>query len=109
MLAIIITGILIVLIIMKLVSIHEARSAAKANALCHRCANVHRVKGVGGKELLFCNFGGELRAIGFAVCECTGFRSNEAPTPVRVAGFVRLDELEKKEAFPAVAIRISRE
>ena len=108
MYAILIAGIVIGLI-MKLVSIREARSAARANALCHKCANVHRVKGTGGKELLFCNFGSELRAIRFSVCECTGYRSNEEPTPVRIAGFVRLDELNNEEAFPAVAIRIARE
>jgi hypothetical protein len=79
------------------------------DALCHRCVHVHKVKGFSGKELLFCNYGSELREIGFAVSECTGFRCHTEPTPVRVAGFVRFDELSQEEAFPATVIRIGPE
>lgn len=109
MLEILILGIIVGLLI-KLVSMREAKSAAMANALCHGCVHVHKVKGYNGKVLLFCNFGSELRAVKFAVRECTGFCSNSAasPAPVRVAGFVRVEELSDEEAFPATVIRIGR-
>jgi len=109
MIEIIIIGTVIALFI-RLMSLREAKSAAMANALCHGCAHVHKVKGVGGKELVFCNFGSDLRAVKFAVTECTGFCSSSAPVPapVRVAGFVRVEELENEEAFPATIIRIGR-
>ena len=109
MIVILIIGAVIALFI-KLVSMREAKSVAMANALCHGCAHVHKVKGYSGKVLLFCNFGSELRAVKFAVQECTGFCSNSAPAPapVRVAGFVRLEEMGNEEAFPATVIRISR-
>ena len=69
---------IIVALLLKLVSVRKAKRAAMADALCHRCVHVHKVKG-SGKELLFCNYSSELRAIKFAVRECTGFRSDIAP------------------------------
>jgi hypothetical protein len=100
---------IIVALLLKLVSLRKAKSAAMANALCHGCVHVHKVKG-SSKQLLFCSFGSELRPIKFAVRECTGFRSDSAPapTPVRIAGFVRVEELSGEEAFPATVIHISR-
>ncbi len=101
---------MIVALLLKLVSLRKAKSAAMAGALCHGCVHVHKVKGVSGKQLLFCHYSSELRAIRLAVRECTGFRSDSAPasTPVRVAGFVRAEELGSEEAFPATVIHISR-
>jgi hypothetical protein len=99
---------IIVALLLKLKSMRQAKRVAMANALCHRCVHVHKVKGFSCKELLFCNYSSELRAIKFAVRECTGFRSDITPAPVRVAGFVRLDEVTHEEAFPATVIRISR-
>jgi hypothetical protein len=108
MFEILILGIIVALLL-TLVSRRQAKSAAMASALCHRCVHVHKVKGFSGKELLFCNYSSELRGLKFAVRECTGFTSNvAAPAPVRVAGFVRLDEVTDEEAFPARVIRISR-
>jgi hypothetical protein len=109
MIEIIVIGAVIALFI-RLVSTREAKSAAMASALCHGCVHVHKVKGYSGKVLLSCAFGSELRAVKFAVRECTGFCSNSAPAPapVRVAGFVRVEELENAEAFPATVIRIGR-
>ena len=66
---------------------------------------MHNVKGYGGKELVFCNYTSELRAIKFAVCECTGYR--ERQRRARDAGRCRirceLKESDAEEAFPAVA------
>jgi len=93
-------------VVMKLVRTRKAKSATMADALCHRCVYVHKVKGFSGKQLLFCNYGSELRRIEFAVSECTGFRGHCEPPPIRVAGFVHLDELSREEAFPATVIRI---
>jgi hypothetical protein len=108
MLEILILGIIVGLLV-RLVSMRKAKSAAMANALCHGCAHVHKVKGFGGKELVFCNFGATLHAIKFAVRECTGFSNNAAPpAPVRIVGFVHIEELEDEAAFPATVIRISR-
>jgi len=107
MLEILILGIIVGLLV-KLVGRRAAKSAAMANALCHGCVHVHKVRGFSGEVLLSCNFGSELRPIKFAVRECTGFCSNHAPAPVRVAGFVRLEELSREEAFPATVIRIKR-
>lgn len=108
MLEILILGIIVGLLV-KVVSMRKAKSAAMANALCHGCAHVHKVKGFGGKELVFCNFGATLNAVKFAVRECTGFSSNTAPpAPVRIAGFVHVEELENEPAFPATVIRIGR-
>jgi hypothetical protein len=100
---------MIVALLLKLVSLRKAKRAAMAGALCHGCVHVHKVKG-SRKMLLFCNFGSELRAIKFAVRECTGFCSSTAPAPapVRVTGFVRVKELSNEEAFPATVIHISR-
>jgi len=88
----------------------SAAVSANAGSRCPACVNVHRVKGFNGKELIFCNFGNKLHAVKFAVRECTSFCSNSAPgpAPVRVAGFVRVEELSKEEAFPATVIRIER-
>jgi hypothetical protein len=88
-------------------AIKAAAAAARANALCNSCVNVHSVKGFAGKELTFCNYSSELRAIKFAVCECTGFRDRNAAPAVRVAGFVRIDEIAAGEAFPATVVRIA--
>jgi len=107
MYGILILGILVAVLV-KLVSMRRTKGAAMASALCHGCAHVHKVTGYSGKQLLFCGYSSELRAIKFAVRECTAFRTNRAPAPVRVAGFVRLEELANEEAFPATVIRISR-
>src|SRR4051794_33233553 len=82
-------------------SIMTAAAAARANALCNTCVNVHNVKGFGGKQMVFCNYTSELRAIKFAVCECTGYRNKNVVPEVRVVGFVRIDEMGTGEAFPA--------
>ncbi len=76
---------IIVALLLKLVSLRKAKSAAMANALCHGCVHVHKVKG-SSKQLLFCSFGSELRPIKFAVRECTGFRSDSAPVSHSGAG-----------------------
>lgn len=88
-------------------SVKAAAAAARANALCGSCANVHSVKGFGGKELIFCNYTSELRAIKFAVCECTGYRDKNIAPVTRIVGFVRLDEIDTGEAFPATVVRIA--
>src|SRR5262249_12000644 len=93
----------------KLIKSFRAESTARADALCNTCVNVHSVKGFGGKELIFCNYTNDLRAIKFAVCECTGYRSNGIVPVTRVIGFAPVEAPEYEEAFPAVAIRIERE
>ena len=95
--------------LMKLVKSFKAESTARANALCSTCVNVYKVKGYGGKELVFCNYTSELRAITFAVCECTGYRSNNIVPLTRVLGFAPVEGSSREEAFPAVAIRIERD
>ena len=90
-------------------SIRAAAAAARVNGLCKSCVNVHSVKGFGGRELTFCNYTSELRAIKFGVCECTGYRDRNIAPVVRVAGFVRIDEVRTGEAFPATVVRISRD
>ena len=95
--------------VVKLMKSFKAERTAKANALCSTCVNVYNVKGVGGKELVFCNYTSELRAIKFAVRECTGYRSNNVVPLPRVIGFAPVEASSREEAFPAVAIRIERE
>jgi hypothetical protein len=84
-------------------------TSVKPETLCATCANVYRVKGATGKELIYCNYTSDLRAIGFAVCECTGYRSNHIVPLTRVIGFAPEEALDHEEAFPAVAIRIERD
>lgn len=98
----------IVAVVRKLISF-KANSVAKADALCSTCVHVYKVKGFGGKELVFCNYSSELRAIKFAVRECTGYRSNVIVPLTRVIGFAPVEGLGREEAFPAVAIRIERD
>ena len=88
-------------------AIKNAAAKGRENALCNSCVNVHNVKGYGGKELIYCNYTSELRAIKFAVCECTGFRNKNVAPVVRVAGFVRINEITSGEAFPATVVRIA--
>ena len=88
-------------------AIKTAAGVARADALCDSCVNVHSVKGFGGKQLIFCNYTSELRAIKFAVCECTGYRNKNYVPVARVAGFVRIDEMNTGEAFPAIVVRIA--
>jgi hypothetical protein len=77
-----------------------------AHTLCYSCVNVHLVKGYRGRELMFCNYGGELHVVDFAVCECTGYRDNSITPAVRVAGFVHVEDINQK-CFPATVIRIA--
>lgn len=95
--------------VMKLINSFRATSVAQGNALCSTCVNVHNVKGYGGKELVFCNYTSELRAIKFAVSECTGYRDRNVVPLTRVVGFAPVEGADREEAFPAVAIRIVRE
>jgi hypothetical protein len=88
-------------------AIKTAAVKVRANALCNTCVNVYSVKGYGGKELIFCNYTSELRAIKFAVCECTGYHEKNIAPVVRVAGFVPTNEVSSGEAFPAIIVRIS--
>jgi hypothetical protein len=105
----IILGLIVaVRLMVKLARSSKAKTTTMARALCHGCAHVYKVQGFKGQVLLSCSYGPELRAIKFAVRECTGYRSDTPPAPVRVAGFVRLDEVTDQGAFPETVIRISR-
>ena len=84
-------------------------TSKKSGTLCVTCVNVHRVKSAKGKELIYCNYTSDLRAINFEVCECTGYRSTNIVPLTRVIGFAPGETSEYEEAFPAVAIRIERE
>ncbi len=104
---IIVVIVVIAVIAAKLLnSLRPVSSSAKAETLCASCVNVYRVRGVSGRELIFCNYTSDLRAIKFAVCECTGYRNRDVAPVARVAGFVRLNEIGNTEAFPATVIRI---
>jgi hypothetical protein len=83
--------------------------AAKPGTLCATCVNVYRVKGAKGKELIYCNYTSDLRAIDFEVCECSGYRSSHIVPLTRVIGFAPGEASDYEEAFPAVAIQIERE
>ena len=87
----------------------SASASAKPETLCATCVNVYRVKGAKGKELVYCNYTSDLRAINFEVCECTGYRNNNVVSVTRVIGFAPVEEVNREEAFPAVAIWIERE
>jgi len=78
-------------------------------SLCATCVNVYRVKGANGKKLIYCNYTSDLRAINFEVCECTGYRNRDIVPLTRVVGFAPVEAPEHEEAFPAVAIWISKE
>jgi len=85
-------------------------SASKGSgSLCATCVNVYRVKGGNGKELIYCNYTSDLRAINFEVCECTGYRNRNIVPLTRVVGFAPADTSDYEETFPAVAIWISKE
>jgi len=103
--------IVIVLIVAKLVKAGKrgVSTSVKPGTLCATCVNVYRVKGANGKELTYCNYTSDLRAIKFAVRECTGYRSNNIVPLTRVIGFAPVETPDYEEAFPAVAIRIERE
>jgi hypothetical protein len=77
------------------------------DGLCNSCVNVHSIKDYRGRELIYCNYGSELRAIKFAVCECTGYKDKNVAPVARIAGFVRSDEINTAEAFPAIVVRIA--
>jgi len=104
----IIIAIIVCALVVKLIKSFKAKGVGRVNVLCNTCVNVHNVKGFGGKELVFCSYTSELREIKFAVCECTGYRSNNIVPLTRVIGFAPVEGLSR-EAFPAVAIRIERE
>jgi hypothetical protein len=93
----------------KLIRSFKGKSVAKASGLCSTCVNVYNVKGYGGKELVFCNYTSELRAIKFVVCECTGYRSKNIVPLTRIVGFAPFETIDREEAFLAVAIRIGRD
>ena len=107
-------AIVIIVITILVVKLAKAGSgsvsnSAKSETLCATCVNVYRVKGASGKELIYCNYTSDLRAIDFEVCECTGYRSRNIVPLTRVVGFAPVEPPDYEEAFPAVAIRIERE
>ena len=75
--------------------------AVEEETLCLACANAVVTRGVGGQKLVACNFGGAMRAVKFAVCECTGFcaRGGSAKL-VTIEGFAP----DKREVYAEVAI-----
>jgi len=64
--------------------------------LCVRCTFSHVEVGYAkGEERIFCNFGGNLRALPFLVSACSDFCDKSAPAGARVvSGFVRLQDIE---------------
>lgn len=103
--------IVIAFIVAKLVKAGPANvsTSASPETLCATCVNVYRVRGANGRELIYCNYTSDLRAIDFEVCECTGYRSNQLVPLTRVIGFAPVETSDYEEAFPAVAIRIERD
>ncbi len=57
--------------------------------ICRICVYAHIVSGYKGDSKTFCCFGGPVRAIEFAVSDCTDFRDKTVPERHNVAGFVR--------------------
>jgi len=99
------------IVVRKLVKAGMGRISTSegTETLCASCVNVYRVKGANDKELIFCNYTSDLRAIDFEVRECTGYRSKHIVPVTRVVGFAPVEASDHEEAFPAVAIRIRRE
>jgi hypothetical protein len=72
-----------------------------AVSLCLTCVNAMITRGTRGQERIACTYGGGLRAVEFAVCECTGYCSARNTSQlVKIAGFAR----EEREVYVEVAI-----
>jgi hypothetical protein len=69
--------------------------AKRREALCPTCVYAVTQKGFKGEELTSCNFGGGLRELKFAVCECNAYVDFRVPKPERRVGFVNPDEPKK--------------
>ncbi len=74
---------------------------APMESLCLTCANAVVTRGEGRKVMVACAFGGAVRPVKFAVCQCSGFRANCGPAKlVTIEGFVP----DKREVYAEVAI-----
>ena len=71
-------------------------------SLCLTCANAVVTRGTRGQEWITCNYGGGLRPVKFAVCECTCYRNTQSASGnlVRIEGFAR----DQHEVYEEVAI-----
>ena len=81
------------------VLVRRARDrAALPEPLCRTCVFAHIERGT-RREAVFCSFGGALRRIRGAVCECTDFRDKRVPArPAVVLGFVKIRDTEAARA-----------
>jgi hypothetical protein len=73
----------------------------ESESLCLACVNAVVTRGVRGRVLVACNFGGAMRPVKFEVCQCSAFRTSAGPAKlVTIEGFVP----DKREVYAEVAI-----
>lgn len=70
-------------------------TAKRREPLCPTCVYAVTQKGFEGEEVTSCGYGGGLRELAFAVCECTAYIDRRVDTRKRIAGFVRPAEPAK--------------
>ncbi len=61
----------------------------RREALCPTCVYAVTQKGFKGEELTSCGYGGLLRELKWAVCECSVYADRRIIRPQAVAGFVK--------------------
>ena len=81
-----------------------------SESLCLACVNAVVTRGVGGKVLVACNFGGAMRPVKFTVCQCTGFCVKAGPAKlVKIALLPSLHTLADTRNFGEKMRRAARE
>lgn len=82
---------------MTLVTLFGALNASPASR-CDTCANARVIKGYTAKErVVLCAIASPPLPIKFAVYECSSYIVNAAPPAPRPVGFVRTEELLRKQ------------
>lgn len=67
-------------------------TAKRREPLCPTCVYAVTQKGFKGEAATCCGYGGGLRELRFAVCECTAYIDRRVERPRRVAGFIHPGE-----------------
>ena len=67
-------------------------SVKSCETLCTSCVYEVTNKGFEGEKLTFCSYGGGLRELKFAVCECTAYTDKRTPKPKKTIGFIQPGE-----------------
>jgi len=73
----------------------------EVETLCLSCTNSLVMRSQRGNVFVTCNFGGAMRPLKIAVCECSGFRpKGPVAELVTIEGFIR----EEREVYAEIAV-----